>query len=42
MVTVQAHTEEVDFIFFLDTFHRLKEQMVFLEDLEEFKYNLVV
>jgi hypothetical protein len=35
-MAVQAHAEEIDFIFFKDTFGWLKEQVIFMEDLKEF------
>ncbi len=39
---IQVHAEEVDFIFFKEAFGRLKEQVVFSKDLEEFYDNLVM
>ena len=39
---IQAHAKEIDFIFFEEAFGRLKEQVVFSEDLEELYDDLVM
>jgi len=41
-VTVQAHAEEVNFVFLEEAFGRSEEQVILSEDLEEFNDNLAM